>query len=135
MKHFIRQVFRSPNFVAGFAIFVSLLLLVIIYPLFITAAPLGIIGQGTFFPPGTYVSVYDSIGAPKYTLNLDDAASNRIDNKLDDEKRLDMQTWLVANGIPESEIDVADTEKLLTQWNANFDPQNKPPGMTFAKHT
>jgi len=134
MKHFIRQVFRSPNFVAGFAIFVSLLLLVIIYPLFITDAPLGIIGQGTFFPPGTYVSVYDSVGAPKYTLNLNDAASNRIDNKLDDEKRLDMQTWLVANGIPESEIDVADTEKLLTQWNANFDPQNKPPGMTFAKH-
>jgi peptide/nickel transport system permease protein len=134
MKHFIRQVFRSPNFVAGFAIFVALLLLVIIYPLFITDAPLGIIGQGTFFPPGTYVSVYDSVGAPKYTLNLDDATSNRIDNRLDDEKRLDMQTWLVANGIPESEIDVTDTEQLLTLWDANFDPQNKPPGMTFAKH-
>ena len=134
MKHFIRQVFRSPNFVAGFAIFAALLLLVIIYPLFITDAPLGIIGQGTFFPPGTYVSVYDSVGAPKYTLNLDDAASNRIDNRLDDEKRLDMQTWLVANGIPESEIDVTDTEQLLTLWDANFDPQNKPPGMTFAKH-
>jgi len=134
MKHFIRQVFRSPNFVAGFSIFVALLLLVIIYPLFITDAPLGIIGQGTFFPPGTYVSVYDSIGAPKYTLNLDDADSNRIDNRLDDEKRFDMQTWLVANGLPESEIDVTDTEKLLTQWEVSFDPQNKLPGMTFAKH-
>jgi peptide/nickel transport system permease protein len=134
MKHMIRQVFRSPNFVAGFAIFVALLLLVIIYPLFITDAPLAIIGQGTFFPPGTYVSVYDSIGAPKYTLDLDDAASNRIDNRLDDEKRLDMQTWLVANGLPESEIDVTDTEKLLTQWEVSFDPQNKLPGMTFAKH-
>ncbi len=134
MKHMIRQVFRSPNFVAGFAIFVALLLLVIIYPLFIPDAPLAIIGQGTFFPPGTYVSVHDSVGAPKYTLNLDDAASNRIDNRLDDEKRLDMQTWLVTNGLPESEIDVTDTEKLLTQWEANFDPQNKLPGMTFAKH-
>jgi len=134
MKHIIRQVFRSPNFVAGFSIFVALLLLVIIYPLFITDAPLAIIGQGTFFRPGTYVSVYDSIGAPKYTLNLDDAAPNRIDSKLDDAKRLDMQTWLVANGIPESEIDVSDTEQLLTKWEANFDPQNKPPGMTFAKH-
>jgi peptide/nickel transport system permease protein len=134
MKHIFRQIFRSTNFVIGFAIFVALLLLVIIYPLIIPDPPLAIIGQGTFFPPGTYVSVHDSVDSPTYILNLSDATSNRIDNKLDDEKRLDMQTWLVANGVPESEIDVTDTEKLLTQWEANYDPQNKPPGMTFAKH-
>ena len=133
MKHLFRQVFRSPNFVIGFAIFMALLLLVIIYPLFITDPPLAIIGQGTFFPPGTYVSVHDSVGATAYTLNLDDAAAKRIASKLDDEKRLDMQTWLVATGIPESEIDITDTEKLLAQWEANYDPQKKIPGMTFAK--
>jgi peptide/nickel transport system permease protein len=134
MKHLFRQVFRSPNFVIGFVIFMALLLLVIIYPLFITDPPLAIIGQGTFFPPGTYVSVRDSVGATAYTLNLEDAAEKRIASKLDDQKRLDMQTWLVANGIPESEIDVTDTEKLLTQWEANYDPETKLPGMTFAKH-
>jgi hypothetical protein len=36
MKHFLRQVFRSPNFVIGFVIFMALLLIVIIYPLIIT---------------------------------------------------------------------------------------------------
>jgi ABC-type dipeptide/oligopeptide/nickel transport system permease subunit len=133
MKHLVRQVFRAPNFVIGFAIFMALLLLVIIYPLVVTDAPLAIIGQGTFFPPGTYVSVHDSVGAPTYILNLSDATSNRIDSKLDDQKRLDMQTWLVANGIPESEIDTTDTAKLLAQWEATYDPQKSFPGMTFAK--
>jgi peptide/nickel transport system permease protein len=133
MKYLVRQVFRSSNFVIGFAIFMALLLLVIIYPLIVTDPPLAIIGQGTFFPPGTYVSVYDSIGAPRYILDLDDATTNRIESKLDDEKRLDMQTWLVATGFPESEIDIADTEKLLTQWEANYDPQKEFPGMTLAK--
>ncbi len=133
MKHLLRQVFRAPNFVIGFVIFVALLLLVIIYPLFITDAPLAIIGQGTFFPPGTYVSVRDSVGAPKYILNLDDAAEKRIANKLDDEKRLEMRDWLVATGFPESEIDLTDTEKLLTQWEENYDPQKNISGMTFAK--
>jgi peptide/nickel transport system permease protein len=133
MKHLFRQVFRAPNFVIGFVIFMALLLLVIIYPLIITDPPLAIIGQGTFFPPGTYVSVRDSVGATTYILNLEDAAEKRIASKLDDQKRLDMQTWLVANGIPESEIDVTDTEKLLTQWEENYDPQKSIPGMTFAK--
>ena len=102
MKHIIRQVFRAPNFVIGFVIFMALLLLVIIYPLIITDPSLAIIGQGTFFPPGTYVNIHDSVGATAYTLNLEDAAAKRIASKLDDEKRLDMQAWLVANGIPES---------------------------------
>ena len=133
MKYIVRQVFRSTNFVIGFTIFMSLLLLVIIYPLIVTDPPLAIIGQGTFFPPGTYVSVYDSIDAPRYTLHLDDATTNRIESKLDDENRLDMQAWLVATGFPESEIDVTDTEKLLTQWEANYDPQMRIPGMTFAE--
>jgi peptide/nickel transport system permease protein len=133
MKHIIKQVFRSTNFVIGFVIFMVILLTVTIYPLIIPDPPLAIIGQGTFFEPGTYVSVYDSVGATTYTLNLSDASFNRIANKLDDQNRLDMQTWLVANGVSESEIDFTDTEKLLTQWETNYDPQKSIPGMTFAK--
>ncbi len=53
--------FSSGKFMVGFIIFMAMLLIVIVYPLIITDPPLGIIGQGTFFPPGIYVNVYDSI--------------------------------------------------------------------------
>jgi peptide/nickel transport system permease protein len=111
----------------------AILLTVIIYPLFVPGDPLEIIGQGTFFKPGIYVNVYDSIGSPQYTLNLDDASANRIASKLGDEERLAMKEWLVAYEIPEVEIDIENTEKLLDQWLNNFDPQQKFPGMTLAK--
>ena len=39
----------------------------------------------------------------------------------------------MAFGIPEGEIDIADTAKLLDQWNKNFDPKAKIAGMTNAK--
>jgi peptide/nickel transport system permease protein len=133
MKHTLQQIFRSPKFVVGFSIFAAIVLIVIIYPIFITDPPLGIIGQGTFFPPGIYVSVYDSLGSPKYTLNLPDAAAKRIAAKLGDQERTDIRDWLVADGIPESEIDIHDTEKLLEQWSQNYDPNKKVQGMTFAK--
>ena len=133
MKHTLRQVFHSPKFVAGFSIFTGILLIVILYPLIISDRPLTIIGQGTFFPPGIYVSVYDSIGSAPYTLNLDDAAANRLASKLSSEDRLAMREWLSAYGIPENEIDLADTEKLLTQWENHFDPALKLAGMTYAK--
>ena len=102
MKHTLQQVFHSGKFIVGFSIFVALLLIVIIYPLIITDPPLAIIGQGTFFPPGIYVSAYDSINSPTtYTLNLDDAAAKRIASKLSNDDRLAMKEWLVADGIPE----------------------------------
>jgi len=133
MKHTLQQVFRSGKFVVGFSIFMAILLTVIVYPLIIPDPPLAIIGQGTFFEPGIYVSVYDSIGSPTYTLNLDDAAAKRIASKLGDQERLDMQEWLLAYEIPEDEIDITDTEKLLDQWAKNYDSKLKIPGMTNAK--
>jgi len=133
MKHLIQQVFRSGKFVTGFAIFVAILLIVIIYPRIITDPPLAIIGQGTFFEPGIYVNVYDSIVSPHYTLNLDVAATKRIASKLNDEDRLAIKEWLVAAGIPENEIDSENTEKLLDQWVNNYDPAQKISGMTNAK--
>jgi peptide/nickel transport system permease protein len=133
MKHTIKQVFSSQRFVIGFTIFMFILLTVIIYPLFISADPLGIIGEGTFFEPGIYVSVYDSLDSRPYTLKLEGAAAKRIAGKLGDVERLAIKEWLVAYGIPEDEIDSADTEKLLDQWVNNYDRTERIPGMTNAR--
>ena len=134
MKHTIQQVFHSGKFVVGFSIFVAILLIVIVYPLIITDPPLAIISQGTFFPPGIYVSTFDSINSPTtYILNLDNAAAKRIASKLSNDDRLAMKDWLVADGIPENEIDINNTEVLLDQWENNYDPKKNIAGMTNAK--
>jgi peptide/nickel transport system permease protein len=134
MKNTIRQVFQSGKFKVGFTIFIALLLFVLVYPLIITDPPLTIIAQGTFFPPGIYVSTFDSINSPTtYILNLDNAAANRIANKLNNDDRLSMKEWLVADGIPENKIDITDTAKLLGQWASNYDPKMNVPGMTNAQ--
>jgi peptide/nickel transport system permease protein len=133
MKHIIQQVFCSGKFVFGFSIFVAILLIVVVYPLIITDPPLDIVSQGTFFEPGIYVNVYDSIGSQPYTLNVDDAAANRIAAKLGDKERLDMKEWLLGYGIPENEIDIADTEQLLGLWENHYDPKANIAGMTNAQ--
>jgi peptide/nickel transport system permease protein len=134
MKHTLQQVFQSRRFLVGFSIFVALMLIVIIYPLIVPYPPLEIISQGTFFPPGIYVNVYDSAGfTTHYTLLLDDADAKRIASRLKEEDRQAMKEWLVASGIPEDEIDTADTAQLLEQWANNFDPKTKISGMTNAQ--
>jgi len=134
MKHTLQQVFRSPKFVIGFSILMSMVLLVIVYPLFVRDHPLTIVGQGTFFPPGIYVSVYDSLNTPAYTLKLEDADAKRIGSKLGDQQRQDMKDWLLAAEIiDESEIDLSDTEALLELWTSNYDPKIQIRGMTNAK--
>src|SRR5512142_666470 len=101
MKHTLQQVFHSGKFVVGFIILTAILLIVLVYPLIIRDAPLAIIGQGTFFPPGIYVSAYDSVNSStKYTLNLSDAAARRISSKLSSDDRQAMKEWLSADGIP-----------------------------------
>ena len=132
MTYMFRQVFRSPNFVIGFIIFTAILLTVAIYPWLKPDPPLGIIAQGTFFAPGIYVSAYDTLSAPAYTLKLEGAEAKRIANKLNEDDRLAMQKWLVAAGLPASEIDLQNTEQLLAQWEATFDPATRLPGMTNA---
>lgn len=133
MKHTIRQIFHSPNFIIGFIILMAILLLVTVYPLIITAPPLEILSQGTFVEPGIYVNVYDSIISSPYTLNLDGAAERRIASKLSDEDRLSMKEWLLAVGIPEEEIVTEDTEKLLNLWQNNYDSTMRVSGMTNAQ--
>ncbi len=133
MKHTLQQVFHSGKFVIGFVIFVALMLIVIIYPLIITDAPLTIIAQGTFFKPGIYVNVYDSMNAPKYTLLLEDADAKRIASRLTPEDRQAMKEWLIAIGIPDNAIDIEDTAQLLGLWETHFDPKMQIAGMTNAK--
>jgi peptide/nickel transport system permease protein len=79
------------------------------------------------------VNVYDSIGSPHYTINLDDAAAKRIANKLDDDDRLAMQEWLINAGIAETEFDIQNTEQLLDLWVNNYDPTERIAGMTNAQ--
>jgi peptide/nickel transport system permease protein len=134
MIHTLRQVFRSGKFVFGFCIFVGMLLIVFIYPLIIRDSPLKIIAEGTFFPPGIYVNTFDAINSPAtYILHLDNAAAKRVANKLSNDDRIAMKEWLVADGIPEAEIDITDTISLLDLWSTNYDPEKKVKGMTFAK--
>ena len=133
MRHTIRQVFQSGKFIVGFSIFVAILLIVIIYPLIITDPPLDIIGQGTFFKPGIYVNAYDSMTAPKYILNLRNAGIKRIASKLKDADRLAIKEWLIADGIPEEEIDTENTEQLLNLWETHYDPATRIAGMTNAQ--
>ena len=133
MKHTLRQVFHSPKFIIGFSIFVAILLIIIVYPLLILDAPLAIVGQGTFFEPGIYVSVYDSLSSTPYTLNLDDAAAKRIASRLKEEDRLAIKKWLVAAGLPENEIDTTDTAQLLDQWVNNYDSKKDIRGLTNAQ--
>jgi peptide/nickel transport system permease protein len=133
MKFTIQQAFRSGKFVTGFSILATILVFILVYPLVVPGAPLEIIGQGTFFEPGIYVNVYDSINAPHYTLNLEGAEARRIASRLDDEDRAAMQEWLVAAGVPEDQIDIEDTEALLTLWAETYDPATPISGMTNAE--
>jgi peptide/nickel transport system permease protein len=132
MKYTLNQVFRSPKFVVGFSIFATIVLIVIIYPIFVPDPPLRIIGQGTFFEPGIYVSIYDSIDTAPYILRLEDAEENRIAAKLGNKERVAMKEWLVTFGIPEEDVDIQNTKKLMEQWGTHFDPTLRLPGMTSA---
>jgi peptide/nickel transport system permease protein len=133
MKLLLGQIFRSGKFLVGFVIFMAVVLTVLIYPLFVKTPPLETLSQGTFLPPGIYANVYDSMSfSTHYTLNLDGAAARRIASRLDDKDRLAMQEWLVTMGIPEDEIDIEDTAKLVDLWEENFDLTARIPGMTNA---
>jgi hypothetical protein len=76
MRHQLRLIFKSSNFVTGFIIFITVFLLAILFPAFSSVDPLKMIG-GLFYKPGTYISVSDAIETEKYELSLD-----TISNKL-----------------------------------------------------
>jgi len=126
MKTTLRQVLRSPKFMIGFCTFTLLLVMIFAYPLFNPGDPLEMIGLGTFFKPGTYVSLYDSVDAPRiYTLKLSDSAANRIAAKLLPQDRIDMKEWLLLYGMDEDEIDIEDTRALLQLCWKHYDPDKR----------
>ena len=133
MKNTLRQVFRSSKFVAGFVIFVAILLLILLYPLIFPGNPLEMIGVGTFAKPGTYVSLYDSVNTETETLKLPDAADKRLDAVLKTEDRIKMVAWLSAMEVNIEGLDYSDTEALMELWRANYDEKAKPSGMTKAE--
>lgn len=134
MKSTLRSVFRSSKFLFGFIIFMFLLLMTWIYPLFNPGSPLEMIGQGTFAPPGTYVSLYDAVGVKSTeTLKLPDAEDNRVASAMSDEDRVSMIEWLGLYGVDTSTIDATDAEALLEIWDANYSDDIKIKGMTLAK--
>ena len=133
MKKQLKQVFNSPKFVIGFVIFATLLLITIIYPLFVTADPLAMVGQGNFFKPGTYISVTDAVDTDPYTLKLDNIGS-RLESKISVEDRAAMADWLVKfGGLSENDVDVTDAEGLVTLWEKNYSGDADQKGLIAAK--
>ena len=133
MKNTFRQILRSPKFMIGFCLILLMIISVFIYPLIVPGSPLEMIGLGTFFPPGTYVSVYDSVNSnSRYVLKLSDAAQKRVGSKLPAEDREVMKLWLMAYGLPEEEIDLEDSEALLQLWKNSYDPELRFDNMTSA---
>lgn len=133
MKNQIKQVFRSPKFVIGFTIFTLIILTITIYPIIIHGNPLQMISKGTFFKPGIYVSVYDSVNAEPGTMELEGADDKRLARKLNDEDKVSMVQWLSAVGIASEDIDLTDTDGLLQLWEDNYNAEIKPKGMTMAQ--
>lgn len=133
MKNTIKQAFHSPKFVVGFSIMMAILLTMLIYPLINPGNPLEMIGLGSFLKPGTYVSLYDAVASEKVTIKLSDADEKRINNILAPEDRTAMVEYLKAIGIYVDELDPDDTAALLSAWWENYDPAQRPEGMTKAK--
>jgi len=131
MKNTLRQVFHSPKFVVGFVIFGLILLTMLIYPMINPGDPLQMIGVGTFAKPGTYVSVYDTVGSKTETLRLPEAEANRIAKKLTDADRVSMVEWFTKAEIDVTGLNITDTDTLLDMWNTHFEDK-KLPGMTNA---
>jgi len=124
----------------GFIIFIAILLLVFIYPLFNPGNPLQMIGYNSFIQPGTYVSLFDSLDTRRvYTFRLPGAADARIGAKLSIENRESMKEWLLnyskqeGLGLSERDIDVDSIESLMALWWEHYDPEKRVEGMTIAK--
>ena len=132
MKNILKQVLHSPKFMAGFLIFVAILLVMLFYPLINPGNPLEMIGLGTFAKPGTYVSLYDSVGTDTRTFKLPDADDKRIARMLAMDDRVKMVNWLSKMEIDVEGLDVTDTEALLALWRANYDEKARPAGMIKA---
>lgn len=134
MRKTLSQVFHSPRFLIGFIILMLILLTVIIFPFIFKGNPLESIGLGSFFKPGTYVSVYDTISAPVYTLKLSDAETKRLEGQITSDDLKNMKDWLALFGLPADTLDTSNIQDILQLWQNNYDPKLVFPGVTIAKN-
>jgi len=125
----------------GFCTIVFIIIFILVYPIVNPGDPLQMIGLGTFFRPGTYVSVHDALNVQRtYTLRLPDAALNRVANRLTDEDRETMKGWLVRYGEMEDirelypdHIDTEDVHELLALWWQYYNQEIRIEGLTIAE--
>ncbi len=133
MKNTLRNIFHSPKFVIGFIIFFGLLAFTLIYPFFVAADPLDMVGQGNFFKPGTYVSVQDTVDAKYYTLNIQ-AKSSNLGDHIEEKDKQDMRDWLLNYGeVSQEELDAADDNALVVLWLEHYDEKAKQKGLLASK--
>ena len=133
MKTTLRSMLHSSKFMLGFIIFVVMLLITFLYPLFCPGYPLEMIGVGTFAEPGTYVSLYDATNTKTEILRLPNADENRVGSLISDADRISMIEWFTLAGVDVSDIDATDSGALLAKWNENYSEDIKISGMTLAK--
>ena len=117
----------------GFIIIVTIILAVIIYPIFNPGNPLTAIGQGSFLPPGTYFSVYDANKAGTYTIDLkEQATANRAEAQVSVDDRVTMLRWLAAAGVDTAGLTTSndDMAELIALWQANYNGEIKVEGFT-----
>ena len=141
MKTQLKQVARSPKFMIGFLIMAFIILFILIYPIFNPGNPLDIIGLGTFFRPGTYISVHDTLNVQRnYVLRLPDADMNRIANRLSEDDKEHMKKWLVMYGelqgireLRAGNIDTDDARELLSFWWQYYTEEIRIEGLTIAE--
>ncbi len=133
MKNTIKQVFRSGKFLAGFSIFVLILLICFIYPLIVTYDPLEMVGNGNFYKPGTYISQQEAVLDSGYTMNMD-ASEGKLELLLGADVLEKMKEYLVKYAeVSEGDIDLSDPEAMVALWQEKYDPELKAKGLTSAK--
>jgi len=140
MKTILKQLVRSPKFMIGFIIILFIILFTLIYPIINPGNPLELIGLGSFFRPGTYVSVYDTINVQRtYTLRIPDADINRVYARLSPDDRESMKDWLIKYGeqegiaeLNEDNIDTEDAEELLALWWTHYNEEIRIEDMIMA---
>ena len=120
----------------GFVIFLILLGVAILYPVFHPGDPLKMIGQNSFVEPGTYVSLYDAntvnLNGKTSTFVIDEAAANRADSSITEADRLTMIDYLTALGVDVTGLDTSHDSlgRLVELWQENYDAKAKVPGFT-----
>lgn len=133
MKHQLQSIFKSKKFVVGFIIFMSILLLTILYPLFSKTDPLEMTG-GLFYKPGTYINVSDTVEMAPKKVNMDIVA-NKLTKLVTEEEVTMMRDWMLQYCPMLSQDDVNAAKgayDTIDLWIKNYDPTVKMQGVTKA---